>query len=330
MKRSKKLIVMLSVLAVLVLALLLQAKLFPKGDGILTDDEDSIFKVSDIAAESVKELSYVSEGTVLAFEKSDDGKWLLTGENSPEIDSELVESMANAITSAESEHVMGDISKEEISEYGLDEPALLVKISDGTGTYTYQFGSYNEFAEKYYLSNKDIPDVVYTVESSVYEAFGYTLEELVIKDTLPEIEADSILSISFGSVISKSETPTDENEEGKNYSAYITKDGAVSEYSYADFYMLCEEISEWNIDELVSLSSHSSFDILNPVEFTVKYTERQEIDAEGASGGYIDTEKSFTLLLGEKAEDGRFYCKTKAESPLVYKLSITDIEKYFN
>ncbi len=330
MKRSAKLILMLGILAVLIIGAVIQGVFFPaEQDADYSEDGASTVKyaANDVVAENVTAFSYESGETALSFKKNEEA-WVLDEENAPAIDGDLISAMVTAVSSPAGSNKMENVSSESLSAYGLEASALSVTVYEGTRVRTYLFGDYNKTAKEYYFCDKAIPDTVYTVPSSSFEAFSYTLEELIVHEKLPEIAADSITSVSLENsdgktVITAVKTPTEENEEGYEFSAVIENNGSEEEYSYAELYRMAEEIAAWNIDEFVTLvdTEPSEYGFDSPSLLTVNYTERKEIEAEGTSGGYIDTENTFTLVLGKADEDGKYFVKTSEDSRLIYKIS---------
>lgn len=338
MKRSAKLFIMLGILAVLIVGAVIQKVFFPAQPDVgLSQDGGStiLYAVNDVVAENVTAFTYERDGEALSFKKNGEA-WVLDEENAPTIDADLVSAMVIAIASPGGKNKMENVPSENLASYGLDAPALSVTVHEGSRVRTYLFGSYNKTAKEYYFCDKAIPDTVYTVPSSSFEAFAYTLEELIVHEKLPEISADSITSVSFENaegktVISAVKTPTEENEEGYEFSAKIERNGEESEYSYAELYRIAEEIAAWNIDEFITLNDAepSEYGFDSPSYLMVNYTERKELEAEGTSGGFIDTERSFTLVLGKADEEGKYYVKTSEDSRLIYKISTNIFTEFF-
>ena len=338
MKRSAKLGIMLGILAVLIVGAVIQGVFFPaeKDVGLSEDGASTVmYAANDVAAENVTAISYEKNDIMLSFKKNEEA-WMLDEEKAPNIDTDLVSAMVTAISTPAGSNKMENVPSKNLENYGLASPALSVTVHEGAKVRTYLFGNYNKTAKEYYFCDKAIPDTVFTVPSSCFEAFSYTLEDLIVHEKLPEIAADSITSVSLESTegkttISAIKTPTDENEEGYEFSAVIEKNGAEEEYSYAELHRMAEAIAEWNIDEFVTLnaddSSEYGFD--SPSYLTVNYTERKEIEAEGTSGGYIDTDKSFTLVIGKADENGKYFVKTNEDSRLIYKISTNIFSEIF-
>ncbi len=338
MKRSAKLFIMLGTLAVLVAGAVIQKVFFPAEPdvGLSEDGGSSVqYAANDVVAENVTTFTYEKDGESLSFKKNEE-VWVLDEENAPTIDGDLISAMVSAIASPGGKNKMENVPSENLASYGLADPALSVTVHEGARVRTYLFGSYNKTAKEYYFCDKAIPDTVFTVPSSSFEAFAHTLEELIVHEKLPEISADSITSVSLeGSegktTVSAVKTPSDANEEGYEFSAKIEKNGAQEDYSYAELYRMAEEIAAWNIDEFVTLndSEPSEYGFDSPSYLTVNYTERKEIEAEGTNGGYIDTENSFTLILGNTDEEGKYFVKTSEDSRLIYKISTSIFTEIF-
>lgn len=337
MKRHAKLLIMLGLLTVLIVGAVIQKQFFPseREEG-LTDPGSSVTKyaTNDIVAENVKAFSF-SKGDVSLFFVKEGDAFKLEGENTPNIYSEKVLEIIKAVAGISASNRVESVDEESLTLYGLDSPSVSFTVRDSEKTKTYIFGDYNKTVKEYYFCEKGA-NTVFTVPSSAFEAFDVTLEDVIVHDTLEKVEADSINSFTFENASGKTEiikikTPTDENDEGYNFSAEIVVNGKRSDYSYSDFYNIAEEIAAWNINEFVTADNNkaSEYGFDSPSVLTITYTERQELEVEGAGGGYIDKESTLTLYLGSVADDGLYYCKTSESSPLIYKLSALILSETF-
>ncbi len=84
---------------------------------------------------------------------------------------------------------------ENFAAYGLDDPSLIVSVTDGKETITYNIGNYNETTADYYM-NIDGTQKVYTVDATLWVAFGMELYDMVQMDKFPEIQADHITHLN--------------------------------------------------------------------------------------------------------------------------------------
>lgn len=335
MKRPAKLIIMLIVL-VLVIGGYIQMKNMPEKQPDITDDGASTLRyaANSISYDAITKLSYENGNSIISLKKNGEN-WVLDMENAPAIDGELATSIVKSIATPSSPNRLENVSKEKFAEYGLSEPTLRVIVTEGEKISEFIFGNYNATIGEYYFCDASAPDTVFTIESSIKELFSNALEDLLIYDTLPAIKADSITSFSLNDknneiTIESIKTPTETDSE-YTYSAIRTENGVSESHSYADFYRLAEAVAEWNIDEFVcceeQLGTEYGFD--TPIIFTVKYTERYDLNNEDSSGGYIDRDEIFSLILGDIDSSGYYYCKTSADSRLIYKISTNIISEIF-
>ncbi len=85
---------------------------------------------------------------------------------------------------------------ENFATYGLDDPDLLISVSDGRETVTYQIGHYNESTADYYMNIKGT-EQVYTVDGTLPVAFGMELYDMVKTKKFPEIRTDQISRVNI-------------------------------------------------------------------------------------------------------------------------------------
>jgi len=84
---------------------------------------------------------------------------------------------------------------ENFATYGLDEPSLIISVTDGKETVTYNIGDYNEATADYYMY-MDGDSTVYTVDGTLYADFCVELYDMVDMEDFPTIDADYITHIN--------------------------------------------------------------------------------------------------------------------------------------
>ena len=312
MKRHLKLIIMAGILCVLVVVALVQKEFFPKDseEGLSENGSVVYYAANDISADSLTGISYTLENKTLVFTKLS-GDWALAEENAPAIDGELISAMAEAISTPSGRGRLLEVSAEKLSDYGLDEPSLAVSVETADGTRTFLFGALNKTLDEYYFAEEGYLNTVYTVSASAYEAFNYSLIDLIVPDSLPEIGVESITGFTIGDAEIKSVKT--EVEEGFEYSAVRAQNGKEEEFSYADFYAVAEGVSLWSAEVVdCEYPVSEEYGLSEGRTFTVAYTEEEEA-------------KSFSLILGEHIGEGQYYCLFDANSRVVYKITISEI-----
>lgn len=150
----------------------------------------SAFDVSDVTA-----FTYLSGDSLLMFTLEDDGTWTYSGDETMELDSELIEEFLTDMSSVSANAVIEDA--EDTSQYGVDDPTQMfaVVFSDGSSE-TWCFGSENEIVGGYYVQVTNDADEtnngnVYLVKSSVLTS---TLSQTAEDFQVEEEDEDSSVS----------------------------------------------------------------------------------------------------------------------------------------
>ena len=60
---------------------------------------------------------------------------------------------------------------------------------------------------------------------------------------------------------------------------------------------------------------------------TVTYTVREKLEADSATGGYVESEETYTVYLSND-EDGTLYAKSDADSSLIYRLTESKLSEF--
>ncbi len=330
MKKTPKLLLMILVLLVLVCLCLLVRSC---DDDEPTPQQQIIYDASDIDGDSVSALTVTNENGSFAFKKQGDA-WVLTEAANLEIQSDIVAQLAQNMIDVTGTNRIDGVT--DLTQYGLDEPKIKVTVTDKNGEETYRIGNLNGIIKAYYFCSEQHPEYVFTVESSVCEAFQLAPSEFLVLDFPQPPEADSITSVEFKtggeSIIYNSVTEflyndqeqiTDDNPNGAVYShtAAKTVNGKTSDYSYADFYRLAEAVAaiKPSGDYFYSEADNERY-FSSPATLTVTHTVRQKLEADSAAGGYVEKDETYTVYLSSD-EDGTLYAKTDAESALIYQLT---------
>lgn len=337
MKRARNLIIMLIVVLLLAGAYLLVTALTKEE----TSDKEAIvgYEISTLNPETINKLSFTVGEETLSFEKIGE-TWKWSTEINADVDSEAIAKIAATAAGISGLNRIQNVTEDRLSEYGLLNPTLYVSASDGAKSQEFYFGSYNGTVDAYYLTSTDYPSTVFTVIATARDAFDITIEDLIVKEVLPSIDADNLQSAMLeldGSNIAytviKIANPDSKGEDDKYiYSAKRTINGIDEKYSYADLYRFAEAIEKWELGELVSYTRAEAdrFGFDKPAKLTVNYTDEREYDGgEGASNATIKVDESFTLILGDYNDEGYFYCKTDEVSPFIYKLPYKEFSELF-
>lgn len=285
------------------------------------DDTVYVTQLSDLTV-----LSLINGQRELSFTKAED-TWQYDGDDAFPADQEAVEDLAEQIGSLAAIRVIDD--PEDLSAYGLDEPALQASVTAGDGTdVTLLLG---DVSDSYCYAKRTDSDTVYTVSTDLPE----NLESLELLDLaaipgFPDLGTDTISSLTWESggttlTLSKTETETAGTENGD---------------SSADASSSSEETEPaWDVNGTAIPSDNSTFTSLmaqlSSLAFDACYDYKGEAEALSACG--LDTpvgvltvtygeSETLTLTIGALDGTGDSYYAQLSGDPAVYLLSADSVD----
>ena len=148
-------------------------------------EEAEKLTVADFKTDDVTAFSYVLGGQVYAYTKTD-GEWTWDGDISLTLDASQIDAMLDAVTglTAESEITDG----EDLTQYGLENPAGIITLTTADGTTTLQLGDKNAVTGQYYLKVAE-SDKIYLVSRDLSGTFSKTPQELLKEEETEETES---------------------------------------------------------------------------------------------------------------------------------------------
>lgn len=156
MKKYKSMIILLAVFVTFFALYFVMGKV---NDYQASKDTEETIMVTDF--DSLVSLEYTDGETTMSFVKEDD-TWTWAGEEEISLDSDAVETIANVLAQVEAVRVLE--GADELSSYGLDEPAYIITMESESGTtLTLYIG--DAVDDNYYATTND-KVVVYTIGSS--------------------------------------------------------------------------------------------------------------------------------------------------------------------
>ncbi len=140
-----------------------------------TEEEDTTVKVFDLDTGDVAAVRFTLDGEEETFTLKGD-TWSLASDAAFEVDSSKMSTLLDTVTAMAATRTLDNVT--DLSEYGLDEPVqtMVLTMADGT-VYTICWGSSNDMTGDDYVYIKEKEDVVYTVDYSILDALGETLED---------------------------------------------------------------------------------------------------------------------------------------------------------
>lgn len=189
MKRGKKLIWLFLVAVVLIGALVLIPKLTAQEEEPEPVANPTI-QLLNIDVDTVERLSWTHDGETLSF-YADGSRWIKGDEPKFPTQKSTITTMLEAFAPLNANTEVTGVA--DLSQYGLDDPAITVTFTAGGKTTTVSIGNENAMGGLRYVTLGD--GKVYLVTTSLYSCYDRSLFKVMIKDTLPSFSAVNAVRI---------------------------------------------------------------------------------------------------------------------------------------
>lgn len=357
-KKKGKGLVLAVLILIILLALYFVIDRVQKESEKESETEETEIKLPvSVTKEELSRVTVKNQETTMTFEKSDDA-WIYKEDGDFPVDETALETKLNKLTSLSVDRMLE--SPEDLSEYGLDEPALEITVMKTDGTsFTLHIGDKNSSTNDYYMKVDDGADV-YTVAGSSISAFEMEPYDVALSDGFPTIDSDSIRSIDVDkedesiefapdeSGVSWKMKAGEENEEAVSSTAMEDITGAVTGLTYNDFVdYKGDDLARYGLDDPKAV-------ITVVTEETEAGTESEEAAEEAATESEAETDEVISesetaageseseteaprtvisatvLLVGDTAEDGNSYYVKLQDNPEVHTMSASTLETLLN
>lgn len=330
MKRTKNLIIMASVLAVLVAGYFAVTALTKDPDVPTDETAAQTYSVGEIDHNALCSVSVTNirdgETETLNFRLGDAGEcWIWDGNEELPLDNSKFVALVSAVSEAVSDYKM-NVETAKLGDYGLDAPASSVTFGFDDGkTVTYIVGDRNSFNGKYYFADAADVNSVYVVDSTVALAPDVTVLDMILFDEIPTLTAASVKAVSWqnGSDTLKYTRYSAGNPDYYTdyYSWFLSVNGGKERPVSPDFAGKLENMLEGMfLTECVSYdrADEAKFGMDHPVAVTVDYVVTDTVeDSETGLKTDIDRDEKLVLEFGGTAEDGTRYARPEG-SAMIY------------
>ena len=281
------------------------------------DDTVYVTQLSDLTG-----LSLTNGQGELSFTKAED-VWQYDGDDAFPADQEAVEDLAEQVGSLAAIRVIDD--PEDLSAYGLDEPALQVTVTAGDGTaVTLLLG---DVSDSYCYAKRTDSDTVYTVSTDLPENLeSLELLDLAAIPDFPDLGTDTISSLTWesgGTTLTLTKT-----ENGDSSADASSSSESAEETEHA-----------WDVNGTAIPSDNSAFTSLmaqiSSLAFDACYDYKGEAETLAECG--LDTPvgvltvtygegETLTLTIGALDGAGDSYYAQLSGDPAVYLLSADSVD----
>lgn len=341
MHRSKRLLILVGVLAVVCAAAFLATRVQEQQEQVEASGET----VLAIDAGNVASLAWTSGEAEYAFHK--DETWIYDADEAFPVSAEALEELLAPFSSFNAAFVIRDVT--DYAQYGLEEPECTIEIGTADASYTIAFGDMSAMDDQRYVSIGD--GNVYLAVSDPMDAFAVELSDLIDNDEIPQM--DTVTALSLTGAVEESIAYVEAG--GPSYSdedVYFLQSGEeslpldtdlVEDYLGEIRSIVLTDYATYNATEI----ELASFGLNDPaLTVTVEYEQQAEAAEEGAEPE--TTAGTLALHIGrveeetdaaaeeteESAEDAQeeaqyaYYLRV-GDSPIVYNLSDADGEALF-
>ena len=245
------------------------------------------------------------------------------------MDSALLESIANALDSVTAYRTIEGV--DDLSQYGLDEPAAAVEVATQNGEYSLEIGDETAIGGQRYVSIGD--GSVYLTDTSLLDAFSYELYDFVAEEEIPAMIALTAFTVESDnrdlelvyledSGLAYSDHYVWFQRDGEDY---ITLDTELTESFVGNITLLAwSQCVDYQADE----AALAEYGLDEPAAVvTVDYVETTQVDSgltdEDGDPIYETLETDYTFVLEIGNYDGEYCYARIAGSDMVYYIDAT-------
>ncbi len=342
MHRSKRLLILVGVLAVVCAAAFLATRVQEQQEQVEASGET----VLAIDAGNVASLAWTSGEAEYAFHK--DGTWIYDADEAFPVSAEALEELLAPFSSFNAVFVIRDVT--DYAQYGLEEPECTIEIGTADASYTIALGDMSTMDDQRYVSIGD--GNVYLAVTDPMDAFAVELSDLIDNDEIPQM--DTVTALSLTGAVEESIAYVEAG--GPSYSdedVYFLQSGEeslpldtdlVEDYLGGIRDLVLTDYATYNATEI----ELASFGLNDPaLTVTVEYEQQAEAVEEGAEpettagtlalhiGRVEEAAEESAEETAESAEDisqeeaqYAYYLRV-GDSQIVYNLSDADGEALF-
>lgn len=327
-RKKKKVGTLLILIGVLILMILLYFLVINKKEE--EDKTEDAITLSTIESDTVSEISYTMNGTTLTYKKSDD-TWIDKSDTKAPINQDYVTNMLSAVSGLTADKMIVE-DAQDLSEYGLDKPALDIRVTcdDGT-TFELNLGDSLVVGSGCYAKLPDT-DTVYSVAEGIYSAFNYTQTQMLAIEEFPAITTTNITNIGvkkdgkdifiadydqsaadageyYAWKISKPYNTVQKGDPTK-FDSYFESYGSVTLAECVDY--SCSDLSKYGLDN-PSATIDLSYYTETTDESSTTTEDTDDTEDTQDTNTTIRTDYKLTLLVGDKNSDGEYYVQVIAD-----------------
>ena len=329
-KKFKPILILLAVLALLciLLATVAIVNSIPGEEEETSSTDDTQTTLMTVDAASVYYFKYThdnngdGEDEPLEFTLAPDNEtWFWEENTSVKLKAGIISEFAANMNSIPITQTFKNVSDEQLSKYGFDEPTKSVTVRDRVkGEQSITFGAYNSYNNCYYVYLNSEKTTVYMISKDIYTGLETSVESFVYLDSFPEIDEEGLVSLVYTEgerkVVCRFVQPKASNTvdglwersvDGGEFVPVPTElSRSLTEYVTGMEYLRCTTVYA---DKLPDYGFEVKDDgVIGKAEVTVNYRVLERIwDEEEQKVVKVWNDETFTVRLGELNEYKYYY-----------------------
>lgn len=328
MNRSKKLYILLGILAVACIATFAVMRMEERKEQIKNSDEI----ILELSSESVQSISWEYKDESLSFHKGE--VWLYDEDENFPVSEEKINELLEQFQAFGAAFIIEDV--EDFGQYGLDDPICTINLSTAEQTYEVKLGDYSKMDSQRYVSIGD--GNVYLVKHDPLDEYDAVLSDMIAHDEIPSF--DHVAQIQFAgaeaySIAYQENSPDTYSADdvyftqrsGKNLpldtskvDSYLRSITNLNPVNYVSYNVTEEELRTYGLD---------APELMITVDYTIEGEDGKEIADTFVL--YVSPDQE-DVKAAEEAEDGDQEAEISAyirvgESQIVYKVSSSSYKK---
>ena len=311
-KRTRTLCLLMGAL-VLLLAAYFGIRSFNKSQEAKAEKEAKASEIYLTKMKNVTEIRYnIGNGEQAFIKESESENWEVEARPDFPLAQTYPEQIASDFGTLKAERELKDA--DQLSDYGLEDPAYTVELSDAKGT-THKISIGNVTGDTYYATVDD-GKTVYTISAALLEDLQYSLEEMAQLDVVPSIGSGNLIKETITKAGTQTTYSADNKEDSEAVATVVGGLGALTLDTVENYTVQPEELVSYGLDE----TNRTQVDAVYQAEQT---TEDSDSESEKSE------EKTYTLYIGTQAADGTTYVMPKG-SGIVYRVTTTVCRNILN
>lgn len=295
MKRNKKLLAMVGVLAAVSLVTLCVSKYEEKQEQIRTSDEI----IMQIPKENVTAIRWKCDDVELAFHK--DGQWLYDSDSAFPVDTNKIENLLETFEELGAAFTIE--APEDTAAYGMNSPTCTIQLDTQENSYTITLGNFSTLDSQRYVSIGN--GNVYLVKKDPMDVFRSQLSDYIKHDEIPDMyrttqftftgaesytvyyQEDSNISICKDDIYFTSQGGVELPLKTSNVNGYASTVEGLSLSDYASYNVTEEELTAFGLAD-PALSAEIQYENANGDNHTFSFSigqNQEELKAAEENGG---------------------------------------------